>query len=152
MPCKLDSLSLESNGKTVTFPSRRMSVLCTVCPYALCFYDFLFFLRLVSKIPPSRYERRGDLSIKDGSDWNAQTRCVNCCTRTGAHIGISICANKGYTLYHEHFFQMIGSLRTNRCRLVLNFIRLTYGLRTRNSFEILSTLGGQAAKKPKLSS
>ena len=28
------------------------------------------------------------------------TRCVNCCTRTGARIVISICVIEGYALYH----------------------------------------------------
>ena len=49
---------------------------------------------------PKQIERRGDFSIKDGSDSDTQTRFVNCCTRTGAHIVISICVNEGYTLYH----------------------------------------------------
>ena len=29
-----------------------------------------------------------------------QTRCVNCCTRTGARIVISICVSEGFTMYH----------------------------------------------------
>ena len=33
------------------------------------------------------------------SDWD-QTRCVNCCIRTGARIVISTCVNEGYSLYH----------------------------------------------------
>ena len=52
------------------------------------------------------------------------TRCVNCYTRAGAYIVISICINEGYSLYHFVFgcltmstvlfvciaFEMIGRL------------------------------------------
>ena len=34
---------LEGNGKAVTFPSRRMSVSCTVCPYAFPMFFLVFF-------------------------------------------------------------------------------------------------------------
>ena len=71
-----------------------------VRPVSSCFSVFL----LVCKISRSRYERREELSIKDGSDWDAQTRCVNCCTRTGARIVISICVNEGYTLYPVAYY------------------------------------------------
>ena len=65
----------------------------------LCYSVFMFFLLLVRFFFPSSYGRRGDFSIKDGNDWDAQTKCVNCCTRTGAHIVTSICINEGYNLY-----------------------------------------------------
>ena len=46
----------------------------------------------MSAIFLSRYERR----------WERLrcTRCVNCCTRAGACIVISICVNEGYSLYN----------------------------------------------------
>ena len=59
------------------FPSRQIYA-------SLCFSCFFVFSVFFCKISRSRYERRGEFSITDGSDWDAQTRCVNCCTRTGA--------------------------------------------------------------------
>ena len=78
-------------------------------------------------------------------------------------IAILICVNEGYTLYHVaycpshdtysvvsqyslHCFEiiLIGSFRTNRC-VVLSSIRLKYGLRKINLFEIRNTFGWQAA-------
>ena len=53
----------------------------------------VFSCFLVCKISPSRYERRGDFSIEDGSDWDAQTRW------TKLDIVVPICVNEGYTLY-----------------------------------------------------
>ena len=47
---------------------------CTfVCLPRFAFLLFLYFFVFlhVCKISPSRYERRGDFSIKDGSDWDA---------------------------------------------------------------------------------
>ena len=79
----------------VLFISMLSCFLCFSCSLA-------FFCLLVSAIFPSRYEKRGELSIKYGSDRDAQTKCVNCCysTGTGARTVILICVNKGYTLYH----------------------------------------------------
>ena len=78
-----------------SFLSRWTAILFAIFPYVLC---FLYFL--LCKISRSRYERRREFSIKDGSGWDAQIRCVKCCTRTGARIVISIFVNEGYTLYH----------------------------------------------------
>ena len=71
-------------------PSRRVSFpLCFSCVF-FCFPVFL----LVCKISRSKYEKRGELSIEDGSAWDAQTRW------TKLDIVISISVNEGYTLCH----------------------------------------------------
>ena len=75
---------------------------------------------------------------RGGEDFHArmgaigmQTRCVNCYTKTGARIIISVYVNEGYTLYHVAFvrlmtvllffythcssFEMIDRFGTNYC-------------------------------------
>ena len=86
------------NCETAEWKSCYFSVetnVCLVCCLPLSFFlCFSVFLHLVSKISPSRYERRGDFFIKDRSDWDAQTRWMK------LDIVISICVNEEYTLYH----------------------------------------------------
>ena len=88
VPSNLTSLTLEGSGKAVMFPSRQMSVSCTVYPYVLCSCVFLFFscLQNFSK----EVERRGFFFIKDGSDWDAYTRWMK------LDIVNSICVNERY--------------------------------------------------------
>ena len=130
----------------------------TVCLVLLCFFLCLSICLVLSSILQIRYESRGHFSLKDGSDWDAQTRCVDFCTRTGerawssrfestkgirrttlpfVRLIISTVTNR----YSSHCFEMKGSFSTNRCRMVLNSLGLKYGLQIRNSFEIRSTLG-----------
>ena len=67
-PSKASSLIRKGDDEAVTFPSRRMPVSCTVYPYV---FLLCFPVLLVCKFSSSRYERRGDFSTKDGSDWDA---------------------------------------------------------------------------------
>ena len=63
---------------------------------SLCFSCVLVFFcfLLVYKFSPSRYERRGDFSIKDGSERDARIRWMK------LDMVFSICINEGYTLHH----------------------------------------------------
>ena len=75
----------------------------------LCFFCFL-----VCKISPSRYERRGNFSIKDGSDWDAQARWIKldiviCTTLPTVRLMIRTDAFR----YSLHCFEIIVSFRTN---------------------------------------
>ena len=63
-----------------------------------------FFCFLVCKMSLSRYERRGEVSIKDESDWDTQTRWMK------MDMVISICVNEGYTLHH-----VAGCPSHNKC-------------------------------------
>ena len=70
-PSEANSLTPEGDGGAITFSYDgclfRLAFLCVSC--FLCFSVFSF------AIFPSRDERRGQFSIKDGSDWDAhQTR------------------------------------------------------------------------------
>ena len=120
------------------FFSRWTAISCAVCPYVSCSCVFLFFF--VCEISPSRYERRGDFSIKSRSDWDGRIRWMKldilCTTLTAVRLMISTVASQ----YSLHFFEMISRFRTNRCRSVLNFIRLEYSLQTINSFELRSVV------------
>ena len=66
----------------------------------------------------------------------APTKGILCTTLPTVRLVISTVVFR----YSLDCFEMKVSFRTNRCRLLLNLIRLKYGLRTRNSFEIRSTL------------
>ena len=54
----------------------------------------LLYFSVLSATFQRRYERQGE---RLGCKPDAR---VNCCTRTGARIVISICVNEGCTLYH----------------------------------------------------
>ena len=61
----------------------------------MVFYFFLFCLQFSEAGTGGEekfHSRMGAIGMR--------TRSVNCCTRTGARIVISICVNEGYTLYH----------------------------------------------------
>ena len=59
----------------------------------LCFFLFSCFSSCL-QIPRSRYEKRGELLIEDGSARDAQTRWIK------LDIAISVSVNEGYILYH----------------------------------------------------
>ena len=64
---------------------------------SLFFFCVFFCLHIFPK--QVRHARRTFSQGWEGT----QTRCVNCCARTGARIVISICIDEGYTLYHVAF-------------------------------------------------
>ena len=100
LPIKASNLTPEVNSKTITFLREEYLVAYTVFLFFLCLSAFFCcIVYIMSAFFRSRYERR----------WKRlrYTRCVNCCTRTGACIVISICVNQGSSLYH---FVIVASL------------------------------------------
>ena len=70
----------------------RQDDVCLVRCLPVCFSVFLFCK--ISLVLSTRYERRCEFLIEDGSGWDAQTRWMK------LDMVISICINEGYTLHH----------------------------------------------------
>ena len=89
-----------STVKPLLFWREKCLVAHTVCSFFLVSVCFLlYFFSVMYAIFRSRYERR----------WERLgcTRCMNCCTRTGACIVISVCVNEGCSRHH---FVLLASL------------------------------------------
>ena len=100
-PSKASSLTLEGDGEAITFPSGWMSFsLCfSLSVYLVFVLWFSVFFSFCLHFSQARIRGQENFQSRMGAI-GIRTRCVNCCTRTGARIAISICVNEGYNLYH----------------------------------------------------
>ena len=84
--------------EAITFCRDECLVSYIVCSFFSCFVcsSVVYIFCLVRKAG-TRGEDNFHSRMREGLGC---TRCVNCCTRTGACIFVSTCVNQGYSLYH----------------------------------------------------
>ena len=100
-PSKASSLTLEGDMKPLF--SVETDVFFAL-PFALtiCFFSGSSFVCVSCVcLQISKAGTRGEWNFHSRMGAvGMRTRCVNCCTRTGARIVISICVNERYNMYH----------------------------------------------------
>ena len=110
----------------------------------LVFLVLLYFsvFSVLSTIFQSRYERRGEFSIKNGSDWDVHQMRELLYQNRSVHRHLDLRQRRVYSVPHcpfvrlmistvlfrclLHCFKRIDSFSVNLCCLVLSSIRLKY--------------------------